>query len=96
MLSLSYNRLYFFALLVPGRACKVLLTSETIVLMFSKFSAEMGSYSSRAGHSAVAMKPSVQVRFCQMVSVTKGAKGWRAISRVSRVRFSSGMFLKIF
>ena len=92
-LSLSYRRSYFLALLVPGRLCKVPLTSETIVLMFSNSSAEMGSYSSLAGHFWMMMKLSVQLKFCQMASVTNGANGWRAMRRVSRVFFKSGTFL---
>ena len=78
---------------MPGRACKVPLTSDTIVLMFSKFSAEMGSYCSLLGHFVVIMKPSVHDRFCQIASVTNGAKGWREIRSVSRVFLRSGMFL---
>ena len=70
----------------------MVLTSFTIVLMFSNSSAEIGSYCSFSGHLALTIKPSVQLRFCQIASVTKGAKGWRAIKRVSRVRFNRGTF----
>ena len=92
-LSLSYNRSYFLALLAPGSACKVPLTSCTTAMRLSNSLALIGSYLRLEGHLAVAIKPSVQDRFCQIASVTKGAKGWRVIRSVSRVFLRSGMFL---
>ena len=71
----------------------MLLTSETVMVNLSKFSAEIGSYSSRRGHSALIIMPSVQERFCQMASVTNGAKGWSMMRIISRVLFKRGVFL---
>lgn len=69
------------------------LTSDTIVIKVSNWAAEIGSYLSREGHFETIRRPSVQLRLCQMASVTNGAKGWSIFNIISRVTLRRGMFL---
>lgn len=90
---MSYSKVHFLPFEAFWRPCEVVLTSDTITMRVSNCSAEIGSNLKRGGHFEVMRRPLVQLRLCQMASVTKGAKGWSIWRMASRVTLRRGMFL---